>query len=345
MPPQSESGMLPEQTEVVVVGGGIIGCATAYYLAKRGVPVALFEKGRVAGEQSSRNWGWVRKQGRDPHELPAIVEALRIWEGLQEELQEDIGWHQGGVTYLAETDEKLSDFEDWLAAAKPYQLDSHLLSPAETDDLLGQEGRRWKGALHTPSDGRAEPAMAVPAMAAPPSHDSTDVRWFSDASVVDGSSATLMRNDQNVRLTLNTSELEAGGAYTIWWIIFNNPEYCSDSCGEDDLPPFNPDGYNPAIEPSAAFATGHVIGNNGKGNFGASLQEGLPKGQTLFGEGLIDSRKAEIHIVVRAHGQPIPGIVNEMIGTYGGGCSEDTGGGPGAVGNDCADPQFAVFLP
>lgn len=165
MPPQSDSGMLPEQTEVVVVGGGIIGCATAYYLAKRGVPVALFEKGRVAGEQSSRNWGWVRKQGRDPHELPAIVEALRIWEGLQEELQEDIGWHQGGVTYLAETDEKLSAFEDWLAAAKPYQLDSRLLSPAETDDLLGQEGRRWKGALHTPSDGRAEPAKAAPAMA------------------------------------------------------------------------------------------------------------------------------------------------------------------------------------
>jgi glycine/D-amino acid oxidase-like deaminating enzyme len=178
---QSDSGPLPEQTEVVVVGGGIIGVATAFFLAKRGVPVALFEKGRIAGEQSSRNWGWVRKQGRDPHELPAIVESLRIWEGLQEELQEDIGWHQGGVTYLAETEERLSGFEDWLALAKPYQLDSRILSAAETDELLGQEGRRWKGALHTPSDGRAEPAKAVPAMAR--AAERLGARIFTDCAV------------------------------------------------------------------------------------------------------------------------------------------------------------------
>ena len=156
---------IPAATEVVVIGGGIVGCATAYFLAKRGVPVVLFEKGRIAGEQSSRNWGWVRKQGRDPLELPAIIESLKIWEGLEEELQADIGWRQDGVAYLAETDEALARYEAWLEHARPYQLDSRLLSAKETDALLGQDGRRWKGALYTPSDGRAEPTEAAPALA------------------------------------------------------------------------------------------------------------------------------------------------------------------------------------
>jgi glycine/D-amino acid oxidase-like deaminating enzyme len=149
----------------VVIGAGIAGTMTAYFLAKRGVPVVLCEKGRVGGEQSSRNWGWVRKQGRDPRELPAIIESLRIWEGLEQELEADIGWHQGGTVYLAESDEDLAHYERWLGFARQYQLDSRMLSPDEIDRQIGAEGRKWKGALYTPSDGRAEPAKTVPAIA------------------------------------------------------------------------------------------------------------------------------------------------------------------------------------
>ena len=149
----------------MVIGAGIAGTMTAYFLAKRGVPVVLCEKGRVGGEQSSRNWGWVRKQGRDPRELPAIIESLRIWEGLEQELEADIGWHQGGTVYLAESDEDLAHYERWLGFARQYQLDSRMLSPDEIDRQIGAEGRKWKGALYTPSDGRAEPAKTVPAIA------------------------------------------------------------------------------------------------------------------------------------------------------------------------------------
>ena len=53
---------LPQRADVVVIGGGIVGVATAYFLAKKGISVALLEKGHVAGEQSSRNWGWCRQQ-------------------------------------------------------------------------------------------------------------------------------------------------------------------------------------------------------------------------------------------------------------------------------------------
>ena len=70
---------LPARADVVVIGGGIIGCAAAYFLALRGISVALIEKGRIAGEQSSRNWGWCRQQGRDKAEIPLIKESLAIW--------------------------------------------------------------------------------------------------------------------------------------------------------------------------------------------------------------------------------------------------------------------------
>ena len=57
-------------------------------LAERGVKVVLCEKGHIAGEQSSRNWGWCRRMGRDPAEIPLSVEALRQWEGMDARLGE-----------------------------------------------------------------------------------------------------------------------------------------------------------------------------------------------------------------------------------------------------------------
>ena len=72
---------LPKRSAVVVIGGGIIGVATALELAERGIEVTLCEKGEIAAEQSSRNWGWCRQMGRDPREIPLILTALKAWRG------------------------------------------------------------------------------------------------------------------------------------------------------------------------------------------------------------------------------------------------------------------------
>ncbi len=156
---------LPERTDVVVIGGGVIGIATAWFLRARGVAVLVCEKGRVAGEQSSRNWGWIRQQGRDAAELPIVIESINAWEAMARELDTDIGFTRRGVAYLAATERQLADFEQWLAVAAPHQLDTKLLSRAEVDALIRDRPGQWKGALYTPSDGRAEPFKAVPALA------------------------------------------------------------------------------------------------------------------------------------------------------------------------------------
>ena len=77
---------IPDSADVVIIGGGIIGISTAWHLAKQGINVVVCEKGYIAGEQSGRNWGWVRQQGRDTREMPMIIEAMRIWRGLEEEI-------------------------------------------------------------------------------------------------------------------------------------------------------------------------------------------------------------------------------------------------------------------
>ncbi len=72
----------------MVIGGGIVGVCAAYYLARRGVKVALVEKGRIGAEQSSRNWGWCRQQNRDARELPMAIASLALWDRFADEIGE-----------------------------------------------------------------------------------------------------------------------------------------------------------------------------------------------------------------------------------------------------------------
>jgi len=156
---------MERKADVAVIGGGIVGCAAAYYLAKQGLRPVVFEKGRIAGEQSSRNWGFVRQQGRDPAEVPLMMASNRIWRGLEEELDADLEWTQGGNLVVAETQEKLGLFEQWLEVAKTHQLDSRLLTRVEIERLIPGIKTDVLGALYTPSDGHAEPAKVAPAIA------------------------------------------------------------------------------------------------------------------------------------------------------------------------------------
>ncbi|MDX7951537.1 FAD-binding oxidoreductase [Lichenihabitans sp. Uapishka_5] len=163
--PVTSDARLPAEADVVIIGGGIIGVCAALHLVRKGVTVVLCEKGTIAGEQSGRNWGWVRKLDRDPREIPLIVESLRQWERMNETIGDDTGFRAAGIAFAADGEADIARHEAWLEQARPYQIDARMISGAELDRHVPGASGRWKTALFCPTDGRAEPQMAAPAMA------------------------------------------------------------------------------------------------------------------------------------------------------------------------------------
>ena len=166
---------IPGSADVVIIGGGIVGVSTAWFLARQGVQVVLCEKGHVAGEQSGRNWGWVRQQGRDAREMPMIIASLDIWRGLAEAIGEDVGFEQTGCLYAARTDDELEGYAAWLPTAREHGLDTRLVSGDEIAQLVPGAATRWKGGTYTASDGQAEPHKAAPAIARAAAHNGATI--------------------------------------------------------------------------------------------------------------------------------------------------------------------------
>ena len=158
-------GPWASSADVVVIGGGIVGCASAYHLARRGVRVLLLDKGRIGHEQSSRNMGAVRQQARDPVEIPLMIECVRLWEGLSRELGADIEWVQGGNLGLAATTEELQRFERAQHLGRAFGLDCRVLSADEVRAAIPRMTSSWRGGLYTPTDGHASASKTTQAFA------------------------------------------------------------------------------------------------------------------------------------------------------------------------------------
>jgi glycine/D-amino acid oxidase-like deaminating enzyme len=156
---------MQNQADVVIIGGGIIGSALAWELAKRNVDVILFEKDSIAKGQSSRAWGFVRQQRRDPAELPLMIESNRMWPTLSDELDADFEWTQHGIMAVADTEERMGYYRDWYEQTREFGVESRLLTAREVHELNPDMQGSWVGGIYTPNDGHAEPGLATQAFA------------------------------------------------------------------------------------------------------------------------------------------------------------------------------------
>jgi len=163
--PVPSDTQLPDRADVVVIGGGIVGTSTALELAERGLSVLLCEKGEIGCEQSSRNWGWVRLSMRDPREIPLMIEALKIWDRLEDRIGHRTGYRRAGILFTADNAKTYDQQARWAENLTPYQIEARMISGTELDDKLPGHRMDLKGALYTPLDGRAEPQWAAPSIA------------------------------------------------------------------------------------------------------------------------------------------------------------------------------------
>lgn len=187
-------------------------------------------------------------------------------------------------------------------------------------------------ATRRPSRVLAAAVMAVlltgvtPAHADPPS--TGDVLTFSDGTVV--GSSRLVRTGSGISASIQTSGLTPDDVVTVWIVVFNHPENCATSpCTADDR-------LDPDVDAHAVYGTGHVVGGTGTAGYGLHLNVGDASREDLWGSGpaLTDPLGAEIHLVLRTHGQRQPGNVNNQSHSANLGCNPQ-----------CVNVQFSRHLP
>lgn len=155
----------PSETEIVIIGGGICGALTAYYLAKRGVPVLLCEKAEMGCEASSRAFGWVSELLLDPIKLPMTLESKALWQDVQRDAGET-GFRQHGLAFMAESEGEMEFYKGWLdGVAGMCSPDTVMLTAAEAAARYPGTSRPFVGGLFAPTDGSAEPIIATAAIA------------------------------------------------------------------------------------------------------------------------------------------------------------------------------------
>jgi glycine/D-amino acid oxidase-like deaminating enzyme len=155
----------PERVDVAVIGGGAAGVITAYELAKRGQTVGVFEKGRIAAEQSSRNWGWCRTLGRDTRELGMAKLSVKRWSEISSEIGADVGFRETGITFVTQSESELAGWEEWFKFAQRSGVAAEMLSREQANKVYAENGSPWIGGVRTFHDGYADPSCAIPLIA------------------------------------------------------------------------------------------------------------------------------------------------------------------------------------
>jgi glycine/D-amino acid oxidase-like deaminating enzyme len=167
------------RTDILVVGGGLAGCAVAYFLSRDGMDVTLIEHQDINSLASGSNAGSLHAQiPLEPFLLegegwarqfapvvPLLVESIQLWKGLSEELGVDLEVSTGGGLLVAETEEDMQNIRRKFAIERACGLDIHLVGQDELASLAPYLTREAIGAAFCPIEGHANPLLAAPAFA------------------------------------------------------------------------------------------------------------------------------------------------------------------------------------
>lgn len=158
---------LPTQARAVVVGGGIVGCATAYHLAKAGWgEVLLLERGELTCGSTFHAAGLVGQLRSDAAITRLLGESVSLYKDIEAETGQATGWRQCGGLRLACTDERMAELRRQATTARSFGMEMHLIGPAEAQRMWPMmEVHDVVGAAFLPTDGAANPSDITRALA------------------------------------------------------------------------------------------------------------------------------------------------------------------------------------
>jgi sarcosine oxidase subunit beta len=160
-----DSAMRTIHHDVAIIGGGLVGTWTAYFLRKRGHAVAVIEKGAVGSQASGVNFGNVRLEGRHPTEFPLALRAIEQWERIEELIGERCEFTPCGHSYIALDPKELVRLERYQREGTAGGLEIELLGGNDVRRRFPYLGPDVCGATWSKRDGTANPRLATPAVA------------------------------------------------------------------------------------------------------------------------------------------------------------------------------------
>ena len=161
------SAGLPDRAAIVVIGGGIVGCSTAYHLARdHKADVVLIDKGKLTGGSTWHAAGLVGQLRSSASITQVLRYSVELYKKLEAETGLATGWRETGCLRLAMNDERWTEFRRQATTAHSFGLDMHLLTPAEAKAMWPLiEAGDLVGATFMPSDGQASPSDITQALA------------------------------------------------------------------------------------------------------------------------------------------------------------------------------------
>jgi len=158
---------LPSHAQIVVIGGGIIGCSTAYHLARdHKADVVLIEQGRLTSGTTWHAAGLVGQLRSSASITKVLKYSVDLYKGLAAETGLETGWKMTGCLRLATNDDRWTEYKRLATTAKSFGMEMHLISPAEVKrmwplmDVSDLVGASW-----LPTDGQASPSDITQSLA------------------------------------------------------------------------------------------------------------------------------------------------------------------------------------
>jgi sarcosine oxidase subunit beta len=152
---------MPEKADAVIIGGGVMGCAIAYNLARQGLRPVVIEKADIGGEASGANGGGVRQSARNLKEMPLAMESIKLYGQLHEELGMDVEYVREGNLRLCTSEEEMDSMRKSVASQKTAGLELSMLDRKQVLDINPYIGEKILGASFCPTDGHVNPFLVT----------------------------------------------------------------------------------------------------------------------------------------------------------------------------------------